>query len=86
MKSKLGRVVVQVGLDSTIGAATLNTGVFAINTVLVAAFTGRVSSLPDLWSAVRHRVRVPPPLLARQPRATCQQNTFFCLARLSAVD
>ncbi|CAM9964131.1 unnamed protein product [Ascophyllum nodosum] len=56
VKSKLGRVVVQVGLDSTIGAATLNTGVFAINTVLVAAFTGRVSSLPDLWSAVRHRV------------------------------
>lgn len=48
--------MLQVGVDVTLGTAMVNTGVFVINTILIAALTGRLSPLPDLWSAVKLKV------------------------------
>lgn len=49
--------MLQMGVDVTFGTAMVNTGVFVINTILIAAMTGRLSPLSDLWSAVKLKVR-----------------------------
>ncbi|CAN0070718.1 unnamed protein product [Ectocarpus sp. 6 AP-2014] len=56
IKSKWGRIVLQVVLDQTIGASLVNSGYFACHTVCLAGLTGRAFPLPELGSSIVEKV------------------------------
>lgn len=56
VRGKWGRVLVQVGLDQTFGAAMVNSGYFAVHTLFSAALTGQAFPLPVLWSSMQFKV------------------------------
>lgn len=58
IKNRWGLVALQVGLDATVGAAIINSGYFAMQTVFNAVLTGKVFPLPTLVSSVKHKVRM----------------------------
>lgn len=57
IKSKWGRIVLQVVLDQSIGASLVNSGYFAVHTVVLAGLTGRAFPLPALGSSIVEKVR-----------------------------
>ncbi|CAN0409204.1 unnamed protein product [Pylaiella littoralis] len=56
VRSKWGRVLVQIAVDQSVGASFINSGYFALHTIFLALLTGTVFPLPELGSSIWEKV------------------------------